>query len=77
MHLCNCPQKASFDTARYELQALLKSPYLNGVALLVVSCESCDSKPALSQSQLGNKNDLDDHADVDELIQALQVLLSV
>jgi len=49
--------KASFDTARYELQALLKSPYLNGVALLV----------------LGNKNDLDGHADVDELIQALEL----
>jgi len=49
--------KEKFDTARFELHQLLAQPGLNGVPLLV----------------LGNKNDLDGHASVNELIQALQL----
>jgi len=49
--------KGNFEIARNELHSLLQQPALTGVALLV----------------LGNRNDLDDHADVNELIQALQL----
>ncbi|KDQ62373.1 hypothetical protein JAAARDRAFT_170697 [Jaapia argillacea MUCL 33604] len=46
-----------FETARFELQNLLSQPSLVGVPLLV----------------LGNKNDLEGHASVNELIKALQL----
>jgi len=46
-----------FDTARFELHQLLGQPNLVGVPLLV----------------LGNKNDVDGHATVKELIRALQL----
>jgi len=49
--------KEKFDTARFELHQLLAQPTLNGVPLLV----------------LGNKNDLDGHAPVNELIKALRL----
>lgn len=49
--------KEKFDTARFELHQLLAQPSLVGVPLLV----------------LGNKNDLQGHAPVNELIQALQL----
>ncbi|TFY67866.1 hypothetical protein EVJ58_g1355 [Rhodofomes roseus] len=49
--------KEKFDTARFELHQLLSHPSLSGVPLLV----------------LGNKNDLEGHAPVDELIKALQL----
>ncbi|EIN12780.1 P-loop containing nucleoside triphosphate hydrolase protein [Punctularia strigosozonata HHB-11173 SS5] len=47
----------NFETARFELQQLLAQPSLSGVPLLV----------------LGNKNDLDGHASVNDIIQALQL----
>lgn len=46
-----------FEAAHFALQQLLSQPPLAGVPLLV----------------LGNKNDLDGHAGVDELIRALQL----
>ncbi|TFK28015.1 Arl8a protein [Coprinopsis marcescibilis] len=46
-----------FNTARFELHQLLAQPALTGVPLLV----------------LGNKNDLDGHASVKELIKSLQL----
>ncbi|KAH7924959.1 P-loop containing nucleoside triphosphate hydrolase protein [Leucogyrophana mollusca] len=46
-----------FDTARFELHQLLSQASLNGVPLLV----------------LGNKNDVDGHAPVKDLIKALQL----
>ncbi|KAH9936354.1 P-loop containing nucleoside triphosphate hydrolase protein [Fomitopsis serialis] len=49
--------KEKFDTARFELHQLLSQPSLNGVPLLV----------------LGNKNDIEGHAPVNELIKALQL----
>ncbi|KAI0711196.1 Arl8a protein [Fomitopsis betulina] len=49
--------KEKFDTARFELHQLLSQPSLSGVPLLI----------------LGNKNDLDGHAPVNELIKALQL----
>jgi len=49
--------KEKFDTARFELHQLLSQPSLTGVPLLV----------------LRNKNDLDGHAPVNELIKALQL----
>jgi len=49
--------KEKFDTARFELHSLIGNPHLAGVPLLV----------------LGNKSDLDGHASVDELIEALQL----
>ncbi|GAA5917963.1 hypothetical protein JCM6882_001066 [Rhodosporidiobolus microsporus] len=47
--------RATFPTARAELQSLLEKQELAGIPLLV----------------LGNKNDLPDHANVDELIKSL------
>ncbi|KIK69611.1 hypothetical protein GYMLUDRAFT_150728 [Collybiopsis luxurians FD-317 M1] len=49
--------REKFDSARFELHQLLSQPNLTAVPLLV----------------LGNKNDLDDHAPVKELIPALQL----
>ncbi|KII86921.1 hypothetical protein PLICRDRAFT_665570 [Plicaturopsis crispa FD-325 SS-3] len=49
--------KEKFDAARFELHQLLGEPTLHGVPLLV----------------LGNKNDVDGHASVKELITALQL----
>ncbi|KAI0632155.1 P-loop containing nucleoside triphosphate hydrolase protein [Trametes polyzona] len=49
--------KEKFETARFELHQLLSQPSLHGVPLLV----------------LGNKNDLEGHATVNELIKALQL----
>ncbi|KAA1469833.1 Arl8a protein [Dentipellis sp. KUC8613] len=46
-----------FETARFELHSLLNQPSLAGVPLLV----------------LGNKNDLEEHAPVNELIRALEL----
>jgi len=46
-----------FETARFELHALISQPSLSGVPLLV----------------LGNKNDLHGHTDVQGLIRALQL----
>jgi ADP-ribosylation factor-like protein 8 len=46
-----------FETARFELHALLGQPSLSGVPLLV----------------LGNKNDIHGHTDVQGLIRALQL----
>lgn len=48
-------QHEKFETCRFELQQLLAQPSLTGVPLLV----------------LGNKNDIDGHASVNEIIQAL------
>ncbi|KAI0670771.1 P-loop containing nucleoside triphosphate hydrolase protein [Trametes maxima] len=49
--------KEKFETARFELHQLLSQPSLHSVPLLV----------------LGNKNDLEGHATVNELIKALQL----
>ncbi|KAI0648039.1 P-loop containing nucleoside triphosphate hydrolase protein [Trametes meyenii] len=49
--------KEKFETARFELHQLLSQPSLHGVPLLV----------------LGNKNDLEGHATVNELIKAIQL----
>ncbi|KAL6304324.1 P-loop containing nucleoside triphosphate hydrolase protein [Sparassis latifolia] len=49
--------REKFDTARFELHQLLAQPSLAGIPLLV----------------LGNKNDLEGHAPVSELIKALQL----
>ncbi|KAL7279924.1 hypothetical protein ACG7TL_006333 [Trametes sanguinea] len=49
--------KEKFETARFELHQLLSQSSLLGVPLLV----------------LGNKNDIDGHASVNELIKALQL----
>ncbi|KZT12120.1 P-loop containing nucleoside triphosphate hydrolase protein [Laetiporus sulphureus 93-53] len=49
--------KEKFDIVRFELHQLLAQPTLTGVPLLV----------------LGNKNDLEGHAIVNELIKALQL----
>lgn len=49
--------KEALPVAREELQALLDKPALEGIPLLV----------------LGNKSDLPHHADVDELIEALNL----
>ncbi|OCH91241.1 P-loop containing nucleoside triphosphate hydrolase protein [Obba rivulosa] len=49
--------KEKFETARFELHQLLTHPSLNGVPLLV----------------LGNKNDIDGHASIKELIKALEL----
>ncbi|KAH9922821.1 Arl8a protein [Epithele typhae] len=49
--------KEKFETARFELHQLLAQPSLHGVPLLV----------------LGNKNDIEGHAPVQELIKALQL----
>ncbi|KZP33591.1 P-loop containing nucleoside triphosphate hydrolase protein [Athelia psychrophila] len=49
--------KEKFETVRFELHQLLGQPNLSGVPLLV----------------LGNKNDIDGHAGVKDLIQALQL----
>ncbi|EJF63446.1 Arl8a protein [Dichomitus squalens] len=49
--------KEKFETARFELHQLLAQPSLSGVPLLVI----------------GNKNDLEGHASVQELIKALQL----
>jgi len=49
--------KEKFETARFELHSLLSNPHLGGVPLLV----------------LGNKSDIDGHASVTEIIQALQL----
>ncbi|KAH8998516.1 Arl8a protein [Lactarius akahatsu] len=46
-----------FETARFELHALISQPSLSGVPLLV----------------LGNKNDIHGHTDVQGLIRALQL----
>ncbi|GAA5833607.1 hypothetical protein JCM11251_003179 [Rhodosporidiobolus azoricus] len=46
---------ATFPTARAELQSLLEKPELAGIPLLV----------------LGNKNDVPEHASIDEIIKAL------
>ena len=74
------PQKEKFDTARFELHQLLSQPSLSGVPLLVVSSASAIRGPAFSptrtSSQLGNKNDIDGHAPVNELIKALYALLT-
>ncbi|KAI0304362.1 Arl8a protein [Multifurca ochricompacta] len=50
-------QRDKFETARFELHALLGQPSLSGVPLLV----------------LGNKNDIYGHTDVQGLIRALQL----
>ena len=50
-------QREKFNAARFELHQLLSQPSLAGVPLLV----------------LGNKNDLEDHAPIKELIPALYV----
>ena len=50
-----CAQKEKFPSARFELHQLLSQPSLQGVPLLV----------------LGNKNDLEGHAEVNEVIKAL------
>ncbi|KAF8635829.1 hypothetical protein AX15_000028 [Amanita polypyramis BW_CC] len=49
--------REKFNTARFELHQLIANPTLSGVPLLV----------------LGNKNDLDGHAPVKELIRDLQL----
>ncbi|THH27313.1 hypothetical protein EUX98_g6875 [Antrodiella citrinella] len=49
--------KDKFETAQFELHQLLSHPTLRGVPLLV----------------LGNKNDIEGHAPVNELIKALSV----
>ncbi|KIP08123.1 hypothetical protein PHLGIDRAFT_117549 [Phlebiopsis gigantea 11061_1 CR5-6] len=49
--------KEKFETAKFELHQLLGQPTLKGVPLLV----------------LGNKNDLEGHATVNELIKALEL----
>ncbi|EIM81647.1 Arl8a protein [Stereum hirsutum FP-91666 SS1] len=46
-----------FESARFELHSLLNQPALSGVPLLV----------------LGNKNDIDGHAPVNELIRSLEL----
>ncbi|GJJ13205.1 hypothetical protein Clacol_007456 [Clathrus columnatus] len=51
-------EPASFQTAKFELHSLLSNPNLAGTPLLV----------------LGNKNDLSNHASVDELIEELYIL---
>ncbi len=67
-------QKEKFETARFELHQLLAQPTLHGVPLLVVRSPS-DVRPPTVRSpappQLGNKNDLEGHASVNELIKAL------
>lgn len=50
-------QREKFNAARFELHQLLSQSSLAGVPLLV----------------LGNKNDLEDHAPIKELIPALYV----
>ncbi|KAF8492703.1 Arl8a protein [Gautieria morchelliformis] len=50
-------EKDSFQTAAFELHSLLAQPALSGIPLLV----------------LGNKNDIPDHATVDELIKSLEL----
>jgi len=49
--------RATFEVACAELHSLLRQPALDGVALLV----------------LGNKSDLDDHAEINEIIDALHL----
>ncbi|KAI0786806.1 P-loop containing nucleoside triphosphate hydrolase protein [Abortiporus biennis] len=49
--------KEKFETAQFELHQLLAQPTLKGVPLLV----------------LGNKNDIEGHATVNELIKSLQL----
>jgi len=50
-------ERSTFPTAKFELHSLLSQPTLSGTPLLV----------------LGNKNDISDHADVDELIRTLEL----
>ncbi|ORY82926.1 ADP-ribosylation factor family-domain-containing protein [Leucosporidium creatinivorum] len=54
-YIVDSADKDSFPAAKAELHALLEKPELHGIPVLV----------------LGNKNDLDNHAKVDELIAAL------
>ncbi|KAM6494207.1 Arl8a protein [Amanita muscaria] len=50
-------ERDKFNTARFELHQFITNPTLLGIPLLV----------------LGNKNDIDEHASVKELIRALQL----
>ena len=68
-------QSEKFDTARFELHQLLGQPNLTGVPLLVVCITSNLAlivvTNVLQLGQLGNKNDVDGHASVKDLIRAL------
>lgn len=50
-------ERDKFNTARFELHQFITNPTLLGIPVLV----------------LGNKNDIDEHASVKELIRALQL----
>ncbi|KAF8073817.1 Arl8a protein [Lyophyllum atratum] len=56
-HSADSMQTEKFNTARFELQQLLSQPSLVAVPLLV----------------LGNKNDMDGHASVKDIINALEL----
>lgn len=74
----SCIQKEKFQTAKFELHQLLGQPSLKGVPLLVVSMHYTDyTLTTYCETQLGNKNDIEGHATVNELIKALSVALAV
>ena len=71
--------KDTFPAAKSELHALLEKPQLMGIPVLVrgalfalchVSCSYFGQFPV---QVLGNKNDLDNHAKVEEIISALSL----
>ncbi|KAJ7175786.1 Arl8a protein [Mycena filopes] len=66
------PEK--FNTARFELHQLLGQAALTGVPLLVVCLSTPSFLPCMSMPlQLGNKNDLEGHVPVKDLIRDLQL----
>lgn len=69
-------QRDKFNIARFELHQLIGNPTLSGVPLLVVRLCYLFAAPKMIITcfQLGNKNDLDGHATVKELIRELCVL---
>jgi hypothetical protein len=68
-------KRDKFNIARFELHQLIGNPTLSGVPLLVVRlCCLLAPKMLITYFQLGNKNDLDGHATVKELIRELCVL---
>ena len=71
---------STFQTAQAELHALLDKPELRGIPLLVSQAaleaqSACTlasgALPLMDTQVLANKNDLPDHASVDEVIKAL------
>lgn len=75
VHISPFVQREKFNAARFELHQLLSHASLIGVPLLVVRFSFyalLSNVPTFFQ--LGNKNDLEDHAPIKELIPALYVL---